>query len=139
MCEACGEPRPPDGPADLFDSTPDAGDEYGSGDGFDVEDGDFDDAGFDRRAGDTTGGVIPYKNPPALIAYYCRLFSGFPLLGLPLGVAGFVLGIIGLKRRRENPAVKGSVHAWIGIGCGGFFALLWGVAVVLFVVSLAAG
>ncbi|QDT14647.1 zinc finger Ran-binding domain-containing protein [Alienimonas californiensis] len=126
VCEACGEPRPiserlaaGDAPDELFEDDPD-----------------FDPA---EDEGDATGGVIPYKNPPALIAYYLGLFSGFPLIGLPLGIAAFVLGIMGLKRRRENPKVKGSAHAWIGIGCGGFFALLWGAVVVMIVVSLAVG
>ena len=29
--------------------------------------------------GDATGGIIPYKNPKALIAYYLGIFSGFPV------------------------------------------------------------
>ena len=120
-CAACGEPRPAgdrdDDADDLFEDDPD----------FDPRD----------NEGDSTGGVIPYKNPQALIAYYLGLFSGFPLIGLPLGIAAFVLGILGLKKRRENPVVKGSAHAWIGIGCGGFFALLWGAVVVLIIVAVA--
>ncbi len=76
--------------------------------------------------GDATGGVIPYKNVPALMAYYCGVFSLIPCLGLVLGIIGFILGIIGLQRRRENPAVKGAVHAWIGIVMGGLFAVIWG-------------
>lgn len=54
-------------------------------------------------SGDGTGGLIPYKNPPALAAYY--------------------LGIMGLRKRAQNPVVKGSVHAWIGIVLG-FLATL---------------
>ena len=66
--------------------------------------------------GDSTGGLIPYKNAPALISYYLGLFSPiFP----PLGIASLVLGIIGLKKRKENPQIKGTAHAWVGIGCGG--------------------
>lgn len=84
-------------------------------------------AGHTRAAeeGDATGGVIPYKNPPALVAYYLGVFSLIPFLGAPLGVAALILGILGLKRRREAPAVKGAVHAWIGIVAGGGLALLW--------------
>ncbi len=82
-------------------------------------------------------GMIPYKNPKALIAYYLGILSGFPLIGLPLGIAAFVLGIQGLQNRKKDPKIKGSIHAWIGIGCGGFFALFWlllcvGVAVAMF-------
>ena len=61
-----------------------------------------------QEGGDSTGGVVPYKNPPALIAYYLGLFSLFPCLGGLLGIVAVVLGIIGLRRRAENPAIKGS-------------------------------
>lgn len=94
-----------------------------------------------RRAdseGDATGGVIPYKNPPALTAYYLGLFSLVPVLGFFLGIAALVLGIMGLMKRKENPAVKGSAHAWIGIGCGSVMALVWGVFIVGMILSLIA-
>ena len=89
-----------------------------------------------NNQGDATGGLIPYKNPKALIAYYLGILSGLPLIGLPIGIAAFVLGIMGLRDRNRNPAIKGSIHAGIGIGCGGFFAVLWGLLVILFVVSV---
>ena len=76
--------------------------------------------------GDGTGGVIPYKNPQALVAYYLGVFSAIPFFGLFLGIAAVVLGKLGLDKRNMNPAIKGTVHAWIGIGCGSFFTLLWG-------------
>jgi hypothetical protein len=70
--------------------------------------------------GDATGGIIPYKNPPALVAYYLGLFSPvIPLLGLLMGIAALILGIVGLRKRKANPMIKGSVHAWIGIVLGG--------------------
>ena len=86
-----------------------------------------------RGEGDATGGVIPYKNPSALVAYYLGILSGLPLIGLPIGIAAFVLGIMGLKARKKDPAIKGSVHAAIGIGCGGFFTVLWTLVVVLII------
>ncbi len=85
--------------------------------------------------GDATGGIIPYKNPKALIAYYLGIASGLPLIGLPFGIAAFVLGILGLKDRKANPLIKGSIHAWVGIGCGGIFMLLWGAAIVSVAIS----
>lgn len=88
--------------------------------------------------GDATGGVIPYKNPRALIAYYLGIFSGLPIIGLPLGIAAFVLGVLGLKARKRNPAIKGSLHAMVGIGCGGFFTLLWGLVIIGLVVGMIA-
>jgi hypothetical protein len=69
--------------------------------------------------GDATGGVIPYKNPHALIAYYLGLFSLIPMLGLILGAVALWLGISGLKERKKRPIIRGSVHAWIGIIVGG--------------------
>ncbi|MFN7730425.1 MAG: hypothetical protein ACK5OB_00885, partial [Pirellula sp.] len=61
------------------------------------------------QQGDATGGVIPYKNPKALIAYYLGILSGLPVIGLPIGIAAFTLGIMGLKARKQNPAIKGSL------------------------------
>lgn len=90
-----------------------------------------------NNQGDATGGLIPYKNPHALIAYYLGLFSLFPVLGLLLAIPALVLGIIGLRNRNRNPAIKGSVHAWIGIVMGGFMTLIWGAAVVLIIIGIA--
>lgn len=86
--------------------------------------------------GDTTGGLIPYKNPAALIAYYLGLFSLFPLLGLFLAIPALILGIIGLRNRSRNPAIRGSVHAWIGIVMGGLMTLVWGALAVVVLFAL---
>jgi hypothetical protein len=86
--------------------------------------------------GDATGGIIPYKNPKALIAYYLGIFSGLPIIGLPIGVAAFILGFLGLRDRRRNPVIKGSVHAGIGIGCGCLFSLLWSLAIVGMIIGI---
>lgn len=58
---------------------------------------------------DATGSIIPYMNPPALIAYYCGVFSIIPCF--PIGLAGLVLGIVGLGKANQTPTVKGKVHA----------------------------
>ncbi len=86
--------------------------------------------------GDATGGLIPYKNPQALIAYYLGLFSLFPVLGFFLAVPAVILGIRGLAARRRNPVIKGSVHAWIGIIMGGMFTFLWGLAIFFLVLGM---
>ena len=88
--------------------------------------------------GDATGGIIPYKNPKALIAYYLGIFSGFPVIGFFLAVPALVLGIMGLRDRNRNPAIKGSVHAGIGIGCGAIFTLLWGGVIIAIIISMIA-
>ena len=61
--------------------------------------------------GDVTGGVIPYKNPPALVGYYLGLLAWIPVCGIPLAIASIWLGILGLTKRRANPAVRGSARA----------------------------
>src|SRR5688572_6468125 len=85
-----------------------------------------------QRSGtdEVTSTVIPYRNPPALTAYYLGLFSlsaCIPFLGVvgvAMGVAAVVLGIKGLRRVRADPQVHGTVHAWIGIVGGSIFTLL---------------
>ena len=86
--------------------------------------------------GDATGGIIPYKNPKALIAYYLGIFSGFPVIGFFLAVPALVLGIMGLRDRNRNPAIKGSIHAGIGIGCGAIFTLVWGVVIIGMIIRI---
>lgn len=88
--------------------------------------------------GDATGGLIPYKNVPALLAYYLGLFSLLPCLGLFLAIPAFVLGIMGLRKRKQNPAVKGSVHAWIGIVMGGLMTLVWGAMWIMMIIGMIA-
>ena len=89
--------------------------------------------------GDATGGLIPYKNIHALLAYYLGLFSLLPCLGLFLALPALVLGIMGLQKRKQNPAIKGSVHAWIGIVMGGIFTLVWGAAWIFGIIGMMAG
>ncbi len=68
------------------------------------------------------GYVIPYKNVPALIAYYTGVLgqiAGF-LGGLSLftGAAAIVLGIMGMMRASKNPQAHGRGHAITGIILG---------------------
>ena len=64
---------------------------------------------------DATGGLIPYKNPYALVGYYLSIFSMIPFVGIPLGVAGIICGIVGVRRRNRNPMMRGTAHAWFAI------------------------
>jgi len=72
---------------------------------------------------DATGGLIPYKNPAALIGYYLGIFGLFPLLGFPLAVAAVILGVVGLRRRATGRAWGGMVHAWVAIVLGSISTL----------------
>ncbi len=62
--------------------------------------------------------IVPYRNAPALIAYYLGVFSLIPCVGMALGIGAVILGIIGLKQASKHPEAKGKVHAWIGIILG---------------------
>lgn len=86
-------------------------------------------------ASDPVTTVIPYKNMPALISYYLAVFSLIPCLGIPLGLAALVLGVIGLKRAREHPEIRGKVHAWIGIILGGLFGFGYLIVFTLMIVN----
>jgi hypothetical protein len=87
--------------------------------------------------GDATGGVIPYKNVPALVAYYLGVFSLIPCFAIPLGVAALILGVVGLATYKKHPQVRGAVHAWVGIVLGGLM-LLANLAVIVFMFVVAA-
>ncbi len=71
-----------------------------------------------RPQGDATGGLIPYKNVTALLAYYCGVFALIPGIGLLLGPIGIVLGFLGLKHKKKHPESKGTGHAITGIVLG---------------------
>lgn len=79
--------------------------------------------------------IIPYRNPSALVAYYLGVFSLIPFIGILLGIMGFVLGILGLRYRRRNPAAGGVVHAWIGIVVGGLFGFGWLVLTIIAIIA----
>jgi hypothetical protein len=80
--------------------------------------------------GDATGGLIPYKNPTALIGYYLGVFGLIPCLGLVLGPAALILGIIGLRHANRHPEARGIGHAITAIVLGTLATL--GNAAVLF-------
>jgi hypothetical protein len=83
--------------------------------------------------GDATGGVIPYKNPMALIGYYLGFGSLLPLIGIIFTIPAIVLGFIGLSKYKQNPVIKGQVHAWIAI-IFGFLGLLGSGSCFLFII-----
>lgn len=85
---------------------------------------------------DVTGGVIPYKNPHALIGYYLAYAGLLPMIGIPFAIAAICLGIMGLKKRRANPVIRGSAHAvfaiiagCLGLLCGIGFLVMIGIAI----------
>ena len=92
---------------------------------------DYDDAPPRRQKPRKSGGgdgfatVVPFRNGPALAAYYCGVFGLIPVLGFVLGPIAFILGIIGLVKKKKNPQVHGTGHAIAGIVLGLIDPVLW--------------
>lgn len=78
----------------------------------------------------TLGGLIPFKNSSALMAYYLGVFAIIPCLGIPLGIAAFVLGLRGLAFAKQHPEAKGRTHAWVGIIVGGLFGFGYSIGLI---------
>ena len=78
------------------------------------------------------GGLIPYKNSSALTAYYLGVFS---LVCGILGIPALIFGIMGLKFARQHPELKGKVHAWVGIICGGLTTLAYIIVFAILAIS----
>lgn len=88
------------------------------------------------QQGDVTGGVIPYKNKHALLAYYFGIFGLVPILGILLAIPAVILGISGLKKKKKDPIIKGSAHAWAGIILGAL-SISYNLLIIGFLVLLA--
>jgi hypothetical protein len=88
--------------------------------------------------GDATGGLIPYRNPKALIAYYLGICALIPCIGSLFGIASTILGVIGLRDRARNPLIKGAAHAWVGIVLG-VLSVLGHLAAVVIVMVVGTG
>ncbi|MFA6045800.1 MAG: hypothetical protein WC718_12525 [Phycisphaerales bacterium] len=90
---------------------------------------------FQPSAGDEmVATVIPYRNKAALVGYYVSIGSLIPGLGLLLGPAAMVLGVMGIKRVRAEPKVRGTAHAIVALVLGSITTLgYWGLVVGLVV------
>jgi hypothetical protein len=84
---------------------------------------------------DFVGTMIPSGNKPALVAYYCGLFSLLPCIGIPLGIVAIVAGIRGIRLERRHPQVRGGLHAWFGLVAGAFFVVTWLVVLALVIAA----
>jgi hypothetical protein len=80
--------------------------------------GDNYDDDYDDDQPEAVETFIPYRNPLALTAYYLGVFGLIPCVGLALGPAALICGIIGVRRARENPRARGVGHAVTGIVLG---------------------
>ncbi len=86
---------------------------------------------------DATGGLIPYKNGAALAGYYLSIVALVPGLGLLLSPVAIWLGVKGLRAVKREPLIKGSVHAWIGIGLGSVVLMMHILALALMIIAIA--
>ena len=92
---------------------------------------DYDDDDRFRRP-DAVETFIPYRNPIGLTAYYLGVFSFIPCLGLVLGPAALIFGIVGVRYRKRHPTAGGMGHAVSGIVMGGLTSLAnWGAVIVM--------
>ncbi len=81
------------------------------------------------------GGLIPFRNTPALISYYLGVFSLIPIIGIPLGVIAVIHGITGLKKASVTPEAKGKVHAWAGIVLGTLAAVAYTLLIIIPIIA----
>jgi hypothetical protein len=78
-----------------------------------------------QDSGEGFATLVPYRNGPALAAYYTGVFGLIPLLGFLLGPIALVLGIVGLVKARRDPKAHGTGHAVAGILLGIIDPFLW--------------
>ncbi len=71
--------------------------------------------------------LVPYKNARALVAYYLGVFSFLCVIGLVLGPAAVVFGVLGYRYGKAHPKAKGTGHAVAGILFGIMGTLLNGI------------
>jgi len=88
-----------------------------------------------NQAPSTMDRIIPTKNPKALFAYYCGVFSIIPCIGLILGAVALVLGILGLKECKRDANLPGKGHAITGIVLGSITFLANAAVIVLIVIG----
>ena len=81
-------------------------------------------------------GMIPTKNPSALIAYYVGIFSIIPCFGPIPAIVALILGIKGLNFVKQHPEAKGKAHAWVGIITGGLFTLIYGAISIFILIGI---
>jgi Domain of unknown function (DUF4190) len=105
---------------------------------------DYDDVPANRRRPPRKGGagvakVIPFRNGPALAAYYCGVFGLIPVVGFVLGIIAFILGVIGFFKARKNPNAHGTGHAIAGIILGPIDIVIWPILWIYFFDNLTKG
>ena len=78
---------------------------------------------------------LPYNNPPALYGYRLGMLGLIPVVGLFVGPIALVLGVIGWRRTRTNPELKGAGHAIFGAILGALEVLVGAVGLILILIG----
>jgi hypothetical protein len=89
-------------------------------------------------ADEAMSAIVPFSNPPALIAYYLAIASLIPVAGAILGPLAIRFGVRGLRFRREHRVARGGAHARTAIILGSIVSLVH-LALVAFLILWAAG
>lgn len=89
-------------------------------------------------ADEAMSAIVPFSNPPALIAYYLAIASLIPVAGAILGPLAIHHGLKGLRFRREHRVARGGAHARTAIILGSIVSLAH-VALFVFLILWAAG
>jgi hypothetical protein len=84
--------------------------------------------------------VVPEGRPGSAIASgYFALFSLFPFIGFPFGIAAIVTGVIALRKLKLNPRLLGRGRSWFGLITGCITTLLNGSLIALLVIGTILG
>jgi hypothetical protein len=59
--------------------------------------------------------LISYKNKNVLIGYCLGFLSLLPLIGAIFFIPAYIFSILGLLAVNKNPAIKGKIHAIVGV------------------------
>ncbi|MFN4258834.1 MAG: hypothetical protein ACK4RK_06020 [Gemmataceae bacterium] len=65
-----------------------------------------------------TSFLIPHGNHPARRSYYCGIIGMIPVLGLVLGPAAILFGLLGVRQAQADPQQGGLAHAIAGTVLG---------------------
>jgi Domain of unknown function (DUF4190)/zinc-ribbon domain len=80
--------------------------------------------------------IVPLRESLwAIAAGYCGLFACFPLVGVVPAVLAIAFGIFALKDIKRNKGRRGAFRAWFGIVLGVLMSLVWGLFLVMVLVS----
>lgn len=79
--------------------------------------------------------IMPTKNGPSIISYYCGVFGLLPFIGIPFAVIAIIYGHKALKIYKKQPSPGAKAHALTGL----IFGYIATVCFLLFFMLIALG